>query len=156
MGVTVDNVLAGKALVSAKEVIQSLASSPVSAAELEQAKSEAITLASKEFASPDGIATAWLDGDTYELPATAERTRALTTITATDIQRVAGRLVHDNAFASVVVGNAEVLKAQIERYGKVESMGDIAPRVNQPVESRTDLKTNNNVKPQIKTPAKPE
>jgi len=156
MGVTVDNVLAGKALVSAREVLQSLASAPVSSAELEQVKNEAITLASKEFASPDGVATAWLDGDTYELPATAERTRALNTITATDIQRVAGRLVHDNAFASVVVGNAEVLKAQIERYGKVESMGDIAPKVNQPVESRTDLKTNNNVKPQIKTPAKPE
>jgi len=156
MGVTVDNVLAGKALVSAREVLQSLASAPVSAAELEQVKNEAITLANKEFASPDGVATAWLDGDTYELPATAERTRALNTITATDIQRAAGRLVHDNAFASVVVGNAEVLKAQIERYGKVESMGDIAPKVNQPVESRTDLKTNNNVKPQIKTPAKPE
>src|SRR6185503_18852242 len=89
MGVTVDNVLAGKALVSAKEVMQSLASAPVSAAELEQAKNEAITLANKEFANPDGVATAWLDGDTYELPPTAERIRALNTITATHIQRVA-------------------------------------------------------------------
>jgi zinc protease len=156
MGVGVDSVLAGKALVSAPEVMQSLASSPVSPTELEQARIEAVTLANKELANPDGVANAWLDSDTYGLPPAAERIRALNTITAADVQRAAGRLVHDNAFASVVVGNAEVLKAQIERYGKVESLGEITPNSDQPVESRTDLKTKNNVKPQIKTPARPE
>lgn len=156
MGVSVDNLLAGKALASAREVIQSLANSPVSVAEVEQARSEALTLANKELSNPDGIAGAWLDGDTYGLPSVAERMRTLNAITNADIQRAANRLVRDSAFASVVVGNAEVLKAQIERYGKVESMGEIVPKVEPPVESRSDLKTNNNVKPQIKTPQKPE
>lgn len=156
MGVSVDNLLAGKALASAREVIQSLANSPVSVAEVEQARSEALALANKELSNPDGIAGAWLDGDTYGLPSVAERMRALSAITNGDIQRAANRLVRDSAFASVVVGNAEVLKAQIERYGKVESMGEIVPKVEPPVESRSDLKTNNNVKPQIKTPPKPE
>jgi zinc protease len=156
MGVSVDNLLAGKALASAKEVMQSLASSPVSAAELEQAKNEAVARVNKELSNSDGIASAWLDGDTYGLPSVAERMRGLSALTNSDVQRAAARLVHNGAFASVVLGNAEVLKAQIERYGKVESLGEIAPRIEPRVESRTDLKTNNNVKPQIKTPPKPE
>ncbi|HUS11397.1 MAG TPA: insulinase family protein [Pyrinomonadaceae bacterium] len=156
MGVGVDNLLAGKALASAREVIQSLANSPVSAAEVDQARNEVLALANKELANADGIAGAWLDSDTYGLPSIAEQLRTLSAITSADIQRAASRLVRDSAFASVVVGNAEVLKAQIERYGKVESMGEIAPKIDPPVESRSDLKTNNNVKPQIKTPQKPE
>src|SRR6185503_10532390 len=122
-GASVDSLLAGKALISAKEVMQSFASSPVSPAELEQAKTEAIAAVNKELSNADGIAAAWLDGDTYALPSMAERMRTLNAITASDIQRAASRLVRDNTFASVVVGNADVLKAQLERYGKVESMG---------------------------------
>jgi zinc protease len=156
MGVSVDSLLAGKALVSAKEVMQSLASSPVTAAELEQARNEAVAAANKELSNADGIAAAWLDGDTYALPSVAERMRTLNAITSSEIQRAANRLVRDNAFASVVVGNADVVKTQIERYGKVESMGEIVPRSEPRDESRSDLKTNNNVKPQIKTPPKPE
>jgi zinc protease len=156
LGVSVDNLLAGKALASAKEVMQSLASSPVSVAELEQAKNEAIALANKELSNADGISGAWLDSDTYGLPSVAERMRALSAISSSDIQRAASRLLRDNAFASVVVGNADVLKPQIERYGKVESMGEIVPKTEPRVESRSELKTNNNVKPQIKTPPKPE
>jgi zinc protease len=156
MGASVDSLLAGKTLAAAKEVMQSLASSPVSAAELEQAKNEALAAANKELSNADGIAEAWLDGDTYGLPSVAERMRTLNALTSSDIQRAASRLVRDNAFASVVVGNADVVKAQIERYGKVESMGEIVPNSEPRVESRSDLKTNNNVKPQIKTPPKPE
>jgi hypothetical protein len=136
--------------------MQYLASSPVTAAELEQAKNEAVAAANKELSSADGIAGAWLDGDTYALPSVAERMRTLNAVTSADIQRVASRLVRENAFASVVAGNADVVKAQIERYGKVESLGEIVPKSEPRVESRSDLKTNNNVKPQIKTPPKPE
>lgn len=155
MGASVDTLLAGKALATAKEVMQSLANSPVSATELEQARSEAVAAANKELSNADGISAVWLDGDTYGLPSVAERMRTLNALNSADIQRAAGRLTHDNAFASVVVGDAEVVKAQIERYGKVESMGEIVPK-NEPRESRSELKTNNNVKPQIKTPPKPE
>lgn len=155
MGASVDTLLAGKALATAKEVMQSLANSPVSATELEQARSEAVAAANKELSNADGISAVWLDGDTYGLPSVAERMRTLNALNSADIQRAGGRLTHDNAFASVVVGDAEVVKAQIERYGKVESMGEIVPK-NEPRESRSELKTNNNVKPQIKTPPKPE
>ena len=155
MGASVDSLLAGKTLASAKEIMQSLASSPVATAELEQAKNELMTLANNELAKPDGVADVWLDGDTYGLPSTAERMRRLIGVTAGDLQRVAARLIHDGAFASVVLGNSEVVKAQLERYGKVEIMGEIVPRNEPKTESKSAPKSESNMKPQIRTPAKP-
>jgi len=155
MGASVDTVLAGKTLSSAKEVMQSLAGSPVTAAELEQAKNELVTLAANQLAKPDGVADAWLDGDTYGLPSVAERMRALSGVTAPDVQRVATRLIHDGAFASVVLGNSEVVKAQIERYGKVEVMGEIAPKSESGTEPKSAPKSESNLKPQVRPPAKP-
>lgn len=155
MGASVDTVLAGKTLSSAKEVMQSLGSSPVTAAELEQAKNELVTLAGNQLAKPDGVADAWLDGDTYGLPSVAERMRTLSGVTAADIQRVANTLIHDAAFASVVLGNSEVVKAQIERYGKVEVMGEIAPKSEAGTEPKSVPKSESNVKPQARPPAKP-
>ena len=155
MGASVDTVLAGKTLSSAKEVMQSLASSPVTAAELDQAKNELATLAGNQLAKPDGVADAWLDGDTYGLPSVAERMRALSGVTAVDVQRVATRLIHDGAYASVVLGNAEVVKAQIERYGKVEIMGEIAPKSETGTRPKSAPKLESNVKPQVRPPAKP-
>ncbi len=155
MGAGVDTVLAGKTLASAKEVMQSLASSPVTAAELEQAKNELVTLAGNQLAKPDGVADAWLDGDTYGLPSVAEQMRALSRVTVADIQRVATRLIHDGAFASVVLGNSEVVKAQIERYGKVEIMGEITPKSESGTEPKSAPKSESNVKPQVRPPAKP-
>src|SRR5882672_8585029 len=54
MGASVDNLLAGKTLASAREVMQSLVNSPVTTAELEQAKSQVIALVTKDLATPDG------------------------------------------------------------------------------------------------------
>lgn len=152
MGASVDTLLAGKVLASAKEVMETLASTPVTPAEFEQAKSEAVTLMNQDLAKPDGVATAWLDSDTYGLPSVAERTRALSAITPADLQRVATRLVKGGAFVSVVVGNSEVLKAQLERSGKIEVMGEIVPKI----EPKVDTKSDTSAKPQTKIPAKPE
>jgi hypothetical protein len=76
-------------------------------------------------------------------------------VTAADVQRVATRLIHDGAFASVVLGNSEVVKAQIERYGKVEVMGEIAPKSEPGTEPKSAPKSESNVKPQVRPPAKP-
>ena len=152
MGAAVDNVLAGKALATAREVLQSLAATPVTTTELDAAKNEAVAAATNDLATPDGMARAWLDVDTYSLPSVAEQMRALSAVAPADVQRVAARLLRDGAFASVAVGNAEVVKVQIERYAKVEIMGEIAP-VNEP---SSGAKPDPNAKPQIKSPAKPE
>ena len=154
MGAAVDNLLVGKTINSARMIMQSLATTPVTPAELDQARAAALSAMNLELAKPDGMAEAWLDGDTYSLPSLAERIRALNNITPADIQRVAARLTHEVP-ASVVLGNAEVLKAQIQPYGKIEVMGEIAPP-QQTAEPKTELKTNANVKPRVKTPEKPE
>jgi zinc protease len=151
MGASVDNLLAGKTLATAREVMQALASSPVTPAELEQAKSQVVALANKELATPDGVAVAWLDTDTYRLSSVAEQMRALSAVSPSDLQRAATRLLRDGAFASVVVGNSEVVKTQLERNGKVEIMGEIEPKKDTKIENRSDL----NAKPQTRSPAKP-
>ena len=161
MGASVDNLLAGKTLATAREVIQSLATTPVTTAELEQAKSQEVALANKEIASPDGVAEAWLDVDTYALPSVAEQLRALNVVSPADVQRVAMRLLSNGAFASVVVGDSDVLRTQIERYGKVEIMGEIDPRTPPTAEPRNESKPkpksdlSPNPKPPVKSWAKP-
>jgi zinc protease len=149
MGTTVDNLLAGKAIATAREVIKSIASSPMTIAELEQAKGELLATINKELAKPDGIADAWLDIDTYGLTPVAEQMRSLSVISQNDLQRTATRLFSEGAFASVVVGNSELLKTQIERQGKVEILGELDPK--------TDIKSDQNTaKPRMKPAAKPE
>jgi zinc protease len=155
MGTSVESLLAGKTLAAAKEVLQALASGSVTPSELELAKSELITRENNQLAKPDGAADAWLDGDTYGLPSIAERSRSLTAVTTTDLQRVANRLIRDQTFASVVIGNSEVVKAQIERYGKVEIVGEIAPKDAASTDSLSIPKAGSKIKPPATTPAKP-
>jgi zinc protease len=153
MGATVDNLLAGKSLATAQQAIKSLTSSPVTAAELEQARSEVVGRVTRELAKPDGLAAAWLDIDTYRLPPIAEQMRTLSVVSPSDLQRVATRLFSGGVFASVVVGNSELVKTHIERYGKVEFMGAIEPGTERGPQTKSDQDA---TKPQSKPAAKPE
>lgn len=157
MGATVDNLLAGKTLASAREVLKSLASAPVTAAELEQAKNEAVALGNKELAKPDGLAEAWLDIETYRLPSIMEQARALGAISQDDLRRAAARLVDERAVATVVVGNSELVKTQIEQLGKVEVMGEMDPKPGPQPETKPETKSSPSAaKPQTRSASKPE
>lgn len=149
MGTSINHLLAGKALTSARETVKSLATTPVSPAEFEQARAELASLMNKGLAKPDGTAEVWLDIDTYGLSAATEQLRVLGDTTPADLQRAATRLFRDDAFASVVVGNSELVKTQIERYVKVEIMGTVDRRV----EPKGDHKT---TKPTPNLGTKPE
>ncbi len=149
MGATVDPLLAGKALSSAQEVIRSLTTSPLTEAELAFAKNEVLTATNAKLAKTDGLADSLLDKDTYGLSAPSEQLRYLTALSIADLQKTATRLVGDAVFASVVVGNAELVKSQIERLGKVEMMG--AP--DQKIVKKSEAGT---AKPQTNPPNKPE
>jgi zinc protease len=128
MGATVENLLAGKALAAAREVMKSLASTAVTAAELEHARNEVASAAMKERTGPAGIADAWLDIEAYKLPSIEEQTRALNSVSVSDLRRVAARLVDEKGIATVVVGNSELVRTQLEQLGKVELMGEMAPK----------------------------
>ena len=97
MGTTIDHLLAGKALATAREIVQQLARNPVIATELDQAKSELLSNLNKQLSEPDGLADAWLDMDTYGAPSITERLRQLNSITSADLHRAAGRLFYDGA-----------------------------------------------------------
>ncbi|HWN12105.1 MAG TPA: insulinase family protein [Pyrinomonadaceae bacterium] len=153
MGATVENLLAGKALSAAREVLRSLASSPATPAELDYARNEVISALSKLRSKPDGVAEAWLDIEGYKLPAIEEQARAMSAISSEDLRRMAGRLVDERGVASVVVGNSELVKTQLEQIGKVEVMGEMQPKANASPESKS---TPNAAKPPIKSSSKPD
>jgi zinc protease len=125
MGASVDSLLVGKTLKSAHDVLQSLASGPVPAVELEQAKGEARVQFTKELERPDGMARAWLDIDTFGLPSIGQQIGAFSTVSAADLQRVASSLFEKTRIASVIVGNSQQLKAMLEPNAKVELMGEL-------------------------------
>lgn len=123
MGTAIDHLLAGKALTSAEETVKTLATTPVAASELEQAKSELFAAVNKELATPDGLADAWLDIDTYGAESAATLINIINKITPAELQRTAGRLFSTAGFASVVVGNSELVRTQLEAHRKIEIMG---------------------------------
>ncbi|HKO96267.1 MAG TPA: pitrilysin family protein [Pyrinomonadaceae bacterium] len=128
MGATAEHLIAGKVLGTAQDVMKSLVASPVSNAELEQAKLETLTAWNKERSTPEGMVNAWLDTDTYGVVSAAEQMRVMNGVTPNDLRRVAERLFRNAAIASVVVGNSELAKASVERYGKVELLGEVGSR----------------------------
>ncbi|MDQ5846926.1 MAG: insulinase family protein [Acidobacteriota bacterium] len=149
MGTAIDHLLAGKALTSAQEIIKSLVTTAPSTAELAQARTEVLAAFNMELAKPEGLANVWLDVDTYGVPSASEQIRALTLASPTDLQRAATRLFHDGGLVAVVVGNSELLKSQLERYGKIEIMGAVDPTS----EVKPDQST---TKSQTKSVSKPE
>lgn len=147
MGAGIDNLLADKALVTAQETIKSFATQPITDAELEAARGQAIANLSKQLGTPEGIADAWLDVETYAVKSGSEQMIALASISANDLKRAANRLFWKVPMASAVVGSSELLKPQLERHGKLELIGEVAPAAKE-----ADGKTQ---KPQSKSSDKP-
>lgn len=136
MGASVRATDASRALQTAQKAIQDLMKTPPTVAELERARSEAVATFSRQMDKPETIAELWLDAETYKLPPIAARALALSNVTPADVQRVAGRLLSnvtvnsmsktatDATFATVVVGSASLFKADLERSGKVQILGE--------------------------------
>ena len=126
MGTAVSTEKAADTLANARKVIESLISTPPTAAELDRAKAEVVnelvTVTSKTEALPDP----WLDADTYRLSAIQDQSSLLRAVTAADIQRVATRVFKDVAVASVVAGESAQLKAAFQGRVQFEVLGEIA------------------------------
>lgn len=135
MGASVRATDASRALQTGLKVIQDLAKTPPTTTELERARADAVATFNRQMEKPETIADLWLDTDTYKLTPVSERARALSTVAAADIQRVAGRLlasapssgasqpVTDAQVATVVVASAAQVRMELERNGKVEVLG---------------------------------
>jgi predicted Zn-dependent peptidase len=146
IGATVNTALAAKALNTAKDVLKGLASAPVPASELDEAKSTVLKRLSTSLAQPDGVAEAWLDLDTYKVESIARQTELLQNATPADIQRTASKLFVQNVIASVTVGNVDVLRASLEKDGQIEVLGEVKPEAKLPAQISVP-KPNNSTKP---------
>ncbi|MBC7909245.1 MAG: insulinase family protein, partial [Pyrinomonadaceae bacterium] len=124
MGASVRTTEAAHALESARHVLRALAESQATAAEFERVRNEAIAVLNKAQDEPNMLSEMWLDAESYRLGANADQARAIAKLTPADLQRVAARLFREAAFASIAVGSAAQVKADLERTGKVEVLGE--------------------------------
>jgi zinc protease len=136
MGASVRATDAPRALQTAQQVVQDLMKTPPTATELERARGELVATFNRQTEKPESVADLWLDAEAYKLPSVADRARALSAVTGSDVQRVAAKLFSPPPAAisaankttaapvvSVVVGSASQLKSELERIVKVEVIG---------------------------------
>jgi Predicted Zn-dependent peptidases len=136
MGASVRTSETAQSLEAARNVLRALAQTPVTAAELDRARSEATAILNKEASDANAVAEMLLDVETYKLDASADYVRALSKLTPADLQKVAARVFREAEFASIAVGSSSQFKSDLERAFKVEVLGEVAsPKPSGPASS---------------------
>jgi len=125
MGATVTDSTAADSLANAKKVLESLMTTPATAAELDRAKNEVINETTGMLAKPDAFADPWLNADTYRLSAPEDQLASLRAVTASEVQRVANRLFN-KSIVSLAAGETAPLKAALQGHFQYEVLGEIA------------------------------
>ncbi len=123
LGAAIPTPLAANALAAARTVLNTLATTQPTVAELERVRTEALAALNKQFEQPDTLADQWLDTDTYKLDPVYDQTKQLGSVTPASVQRIAAKLFLGAPVASVALGSAAQLKPDLERAGRVEVMG---------------------------------
>lgn len=127
MRATTTSARAAAVVDSARAALKSFATTPVTSAELNAARSELANSVAARRANDMPFADAWLDSITYGYDAATDA-RAADSATAADLQRVASRLFADAQLATVVVGDAAQLRGSLARLaGGVEVAGEKSP-----------------------------
>ncbi len=125
MGTTVSSQMVPDSVGSAKKVIDSLTSNPITTAELERAKREALAELSSTVSRSENSPDPWLDMDTYRLAAFQDPVATMQSVSVTEVQRVATRLFKDAAIATVVVGDPLQLKPALQGRLQFEVLGEM-------------------------------
>jgi zinc protease len=126
MGTVVNSQSTVDTLANARKVIDSLTTTPATAAELERAKTEVIDEVSAVLSKPELFPEPWLDTDTYHLSEVQDQIALLRSVTASDIQRVANRVFKTTSVATLVAGETLQLKAALQGRVQYEVFGEIA------------------------------
>ena len=126
MGASINAQSAADALANARKVMESLMTTPATAAELDRARTEALGEVSGLLSKPESFPDPWLDLDTYHLSALQDQIALLKAVTAQDVQRIATRLFKDPSVASVITGETTPLKAALQGRFQYEVMGEMA------------------------------
>jgi zinc protease len=110
---------ASKAVSAAQDIMRKLSQAAPPADEFERARTALAAQMSQQLSQPAGLAGAWLDVDTFKSPRPNTVSTLIRSYTPGDVQRVATRLFKDAPVATIVLGNAEQLKAQFQ--GNIET-----------------------------------
>ena len=146
MGASINSKSTAEVIASAKRVIDSLMKAPATSSELDQAKNELIVQLNNRLGKPETMTDVWLDADTFRL-SVVEQLQSWRNVSVTDVQRVASRLLQEAPIASIVLGDAQQLKTELEGHVPTELMGEIAkPTTSQP-EVKPAAKPNTATKP---------
>jgi predicted Zn-dependent peptidase len=124
LGTTVTPPATAGAITSGKKVLEALVTTPPTAAELERAKQLTIAEVTTQTPPSEAEAEAWLDMYTYRLADAQDNVALLQAVSAPDLQRVATRLVKDAPIATVVVGDAQLLKTAFQGQLPFEVLGE--------------------------------
>ena len=146
MGATVKDLTAADTLANAKKVLESLMTTPATAAELDRARNEVTGELSTTVSKNDAFADPWLDADTYHFSAPQDQIALLRAVTPADVQRVANRLFNKN-IASVVAGESAQLKAALQGKLQYEVLGEVTPPAPKPPVPKTPAKPVSNDNP---------
>jgi secreted Zn-dependent insulinase-like peptidase len=146
IGASINSKSTAAVIASAKRVIDSLMKVPATPSELDQAKNELIVQLNNRLGKPETMTDVWLDADTFRL-SVVEQLQSWRNVSVTDVQRVASHLFQEAPIASIVLGDAQQLKTELEGHVQTELMGEIAkPTTNQP-EVKPAAKPNTATKP---------
>lgn len=117
---------ASKAIEAGRAVLNTLATTPPTVAELDAARRSYQETLNAAQAGPEGWAASWLDEHSYKSPGVthAETARSVAALTPVEAQRVAARLFLHTPTAAVAVGDASALSAELARLGGVEVFGE--------------------------------
>lgn len=112
LGATVAATAAARTLEAARALLRGLATSPVSALEFDNARRAASAALNERKQKPTALADEWLDATAYNTTH-ADEERALNALTPADVQRVAARIFGEAKLASVVAGDATLLRNEL-------------------------------------------
>jgi zinc protease len=136
MGASINSKSTAAVISNARKVTESLVKVTATPEELDGARNELIVQLTNQLAKLETLPDVWLDIETFRLPPVTEQLQGLRSITAADAQRVATRLFKDAPIASIVLGEAQQLKAELEGHFPTEMMGEIA----KPAPSQQEIK----------------
>jgi zinc protease len=116
-------------IATAKKVVESFTTTPVTAPEVQRARQELLTEENPGLSKIESEPDSWLDMDTYSLKSVPDRTAAIQAVSPGDVQRVATRLFKDAPVATVVVGDAQQLKPQLQGRMQFEVLGEVPAKI---------------------------
>jgi zinc protease len=125
VGASVPTANAVKTMEAIQNLFNSLVTIPASTTELALIKNEAIATLNKKVDEEEAIADQLLDKEKYKT-SSVDQIQVINSLTPTELQKVANKLLHKKELISVAVGNSNQLEKDLKKLGEVECINTIS------------------------------